>query len=163
MPIDQSRPFQAMMHDGTYNNLDFQPGRDVVGLGGVADFGVLKEQYREKLRADGRDPAQADLAKGAIIIMTEQYMVMGLDRGIVLENRDHNKSAWEMCAKSGHASGARVGGVKKIDRGRDSRRVKVEPFRHSGYEQTNTPRLAEVVALSDKISDHIDRKRKTSI
>lgn len=159
MGIDDTRPFQAMLHDGSYTNLDFQPGRDVVGLGGVADFAKLKEQYRQKLVEDGRDPSQADRAKGAVIVMTNQFQVMGLGRGIVLQDSDQNKRAWEMCAKVGHVSGLRVGGDRKPDRDRDRRRAhfKAEPLVREA-----PPRLSEVAALSDRISNTIDKQRKIS-
>ena len=161
MGIDETRPFQAMMHDGSFGNLDFQPAQDVVGMGGVADFAKLKEQYREKLKTDGRDPAQADRAKGAVIVMTQQFLVMGLNRGIVLHDNEQNKRAWEMCAKSGNAVGVRVGGERKSDREREKRRVhfQVEPLVR---DRPVTPRLSEVAALSDRISDAIDKQRKTS-
>ena len=169
--IDRTKPFQAMLHDGSFNNIDFQPARDVVSVGGAIDMARLKFLYLEKLLAEGTPQVEADckvaLVKGAVTILTDQFLVMGMDRGIVLTDKEQNKRAWEMCAKSGNAMGQRVGGDAKVDRDRDKRRVSyqanaeplVRPTNYQEYRQ-NYGQIGKVAALSDDIAKQMENERK---
>lgn len=160
--IDQKFPFQAMLHDGTFTNLDFQPGREVVGVGGKAEMSKIRESYYNQLLAAGVPMpdarAKADAVQGAIVLMTAQYLVMGMDRGIVLDDKAKNKEAWTIVARNSRTHiGQRVGGNpdKASNKDRDVRRAYFTEEVQRDYR--SVPRVADI---ADRIGAEMEKSRK---
>lgn len=151
--FDESRPFQVMLHDGTYDSLDFQPARDVVGIGGVADFGKIKTQYRDELIKSGwleaDANAKADRVKGGISIMTEQYMAIGMHKGTILNDVAQLKQIWVLVTRNGHQHGQRVGQV--VDRPKRCEKSSAFSATPVVSRPSYVPRTLEIAALADRI------------